>query len=523
MDDFLNAASFGRLTGLDLVIVLAAILLLFAIAYFTGRREEDTRDFFLGKRSVPWVVACLSFVAAEISAVTIISVPGRGYAQNLQYLQFAVGTLAARLLVAFLFIPVFYKHDCTTIYEFLRHRFGAGTRYAGSAFFFLTRLLASGVRLALACGAVAIIMEWSFAATLILFTLVSIVFIAFGGIKAVMWTGAYEALMFYGAGLAVAAYLVFNIDGGLGEALRLADAHGRLSLLNWGFDPASGAGFWRGLGRALNQDTTFWGATLNAFFIGLVVFGTDQDFMQRLLSVKTRAASQKTLIATFAAGLPLTVLYLGIGTLLFAFFQQHPAAMTMPAKTDHILPTFTAQILPTGLRGLVLATVLLASIDSPLMSLSSSFVTDIYRPLINRHAGERHCLWVSRAGVVFFGVVLAGLAWLCQGLDAVLWVSFQIMGMTGGPLLGIFLLGLLTRKTSGRGSVWAMVIGGIVSAGLLAAIKLKLVVASGAWLGYELAEAGNSAEAILPLGWTWLIVIGTAVTFGLGAVLGRRR
>jgi solute:Na+ symporter, SSS family len=132
MNLLLASLNIGRI---DLIIVLLAISFLFVISYVFGREEKDTSDYFIGKRRVPAIIACLSFVATEVSALTIIGVPATAFSENWQYLQFFFGSAAARIFVAFLFIPVFYKYECTTIYEFLRHRFGPETQYAGSIFF----------------------------------------------------------------------------------------------------------------------------------------------------------------------------------------------------------------------------------------------------------------------------------------------------------------------------------------------------------------------------------------------------
>ena len=134
--------------------------------------------------------------------------PATAYSENWEYLQFFVGFAAAKIAVAFLFIPVFYKYNCTSIYEFLRHRFGPETQYAGSIFFFITRLIASGVRLYAACLGIGIILGWNLSQTLLVFTIVSIIFIAFGGVKAVVWTGAYQTIVFFSAGLSLLIYLL---------------------------------------------------------------------------------------------------------------------------------------------------------------------------------------------------------------------------------------------------------------------------------------------------------------------------
>ena len=151
-------AEAGKMSMLDWSIVGIGALLLFVISYIFGREEKDTNDFFLGGRCVPPAVACLSFVATEISALTIVGMPHTAYIENWRWIQFLVGLALARLVVGYLFIPAFYKYNCTSIYEFLGHRFGPATQYTGSIYFFVTRLLASGVRLYATCMAVGVIM-----------------------------------------------------------------------------------------------------------------------------------------------------------------------------------------------------------------------------------------------------------------------------------------------------------------------------------------------------------------------------
>ena len=164
--------------------------------------------------------------------------------------------------------------------------------------------------------------------------------------------------------------------------------------------------------------------------------------------------------------IPLSCLYLAIGTLLFVFYQQHPQ-IAPPAEAKAVLPHFVAFSLPVGLKGLMLTDTILASIDSPLKSLCSSSVTDIYRPLIRLQGTERHYLLVSRVGVIAFGVVLALIAWACQSIENVLWFAFQMFSVTGGALLGIFLLGMLTQRRAKLGNVVAPVASAVLATGLL--------------------------------------------------------
>ena len=460
-----------------------AVLLLFVISYIFGRQERDTEDFFLGGRCVPPLVACLSFVATEVSALTIVGMPHTAFAENWRWIQFLIGLAFARLIVAFLFIPAFYQYRCTSIYEFLGHRFGPATQYTGSIYFLVTRLLASGVRLYATCMAVGMIMDWPLASTIALFTVVSILFIAFGGIKAVVWAGAYEAIFFVVAGAMVVVYLFRHIDGGMVWALQTAHDAGRLSTFNFRLD--------------LHDASTFWAGMAGGFFTGLVSFGADQEMVQRLLTVKTRRSSQKTIVATIVTVLPVYWLYLLIGTLLYVFYAQNPA-LSLPQEPKEIFPHFVRTILPAGLKGLVLGAIVMASIDSPLSSLTASFISDLYRPLIRKHATERHYLLVSRLGVVAFGLLLAGIAVVCAPIQNILWFAFQILSLTGGPMLGVFLLGLLTRQKANLANIPAMLVSTAVCAILLVLIRQKM----------------------LHLGWTWLIVIGTAITMILSYLFG---
>ena len=483
-------ASSGGLTWPDYALLLVALGALIAIGLaFADQRE--TGDFFLARRRIPWWAACLSFLATEISAVTIISVPATAYSENWQYLQFFVGSSLAKLVVAWLFIPAFYRHDCTSIYEFLRYRFGTASQVAGSLFFFVTRLLGSGVRLMAAALAVSVLLGWPLPVTLLVFTAVSIVYIAAGGVKAIVWTNVLQACVFLVGGLATVLFLAASVDGGLAAIYATAAEAGRLTAINWG--PAPGEpDFWR---RILTDPNIVWLAVLNGLIGSMAAFGTDYDLMQRLLTVETRRQSQRTLMLTPLGTLVTLALYLSIGAGLFAYYAQH-SGQALP-RADEIFPFFIRTAMPELLRGLMLTAIVLASIDSPLGSLAGSFVTDIYRPLIAPGRSERHYVRVSRLAVVGFGCVLAALAFGFSFFDRILWLAFKIAGVTFGSLLGVFLLGLLTRLSADRANATAMTVMALVNLVLL-----------------TLAETG-----VIRLGWSWLVILGTAGTMGLAALL----
>jgi Na+/proline symporter len=350
-----------------------------------------------------------------------------------------------------------------------------------------------------ACVAVSVLVGWPLPAVIALFTAVSIAYIALGGVKAVVWTNVVQAAAFLLGGAATLAFLASQVDGGLRGILAAAGQAGRLEMVNWG--PAPGApDFWH---RVLTDPNIVWLAVLSGFVGSLAAFGTDHDLMQRLLTVETRRQSQRTMLLTPLGTLLTLAIYLGIGAGLYAYYAQQPDAR-LP-RSDEILPFFVAGAMPALLRGLMLSAIVLASIDSPLGSLSASFVTDIYRAHLARGRSERHYLLVSRAAVGAFGVALAALAFWFSFFSQFLWLAFKIAGITFGSLLGVFLLGLLTRVRADRANVAAML--------AMAALNLWLLVAS---------ETGR-----IGLAWSWLVILGTAGTMALvpllAPLLDRRR
>src|SRR6266852_8336918 len=177
----------SALTWPDYAILLGSLAALVAMGGAFSGEQRGTADFFLARRRIPWWAACLSFLATEISAVTIISVPATAYSENWEYAQFFVGSSLAKWAVAFLFIPAFYRYEVTTIYQFLLHRFGQRSQVTASIFFFITRLAGSGARLTMTALAVGYLMGWSLVPTIVIFSVVSILYIATGGVKAVVW------------------------------------------------------------------------------------------------------------------------------------------------------------------------------------------------------------------------------------------------------------------------------------------------------------------------------------------------
>jgi len=351
--------------------------------------------------------------------------------------------------------------------------------------------MGSGVRLMAACLAMSVLMGWHILPVIVLFILISVVYMGLGGMRAVIWTNVIQAIVFVAGGLATLAFLHHAIDGGLGAVVQVAGAAGKLDVMKWG-PSIAGPVSWRAL---LSDPNIWWLAILNGLFGSMAAFGTDQDLMQRLLTVETRRESQKTMTLTIPTSLLVLLIHLLVGAGLFVFYRQH-AELPLPEKLDKIFPHFIGHVMPPVMRGLLLSAIVLASIDSPLASLATSFVTDIYRPA-RPGLSDRAYLRVSRWCIAVFGAILAALAYGFSFFDKILWLAFKIGGVTFGSLLGVFLLGLLTQRPGNRSNAFAMIGSAVVNLILLV-----------------LSEKG-----IFPIGWSWLVILGTLLTFAGARVL----
>jgi len=487
---------FANLTWIDGLIVLLYFGAVLSIGFYQSRKSGDSEDFITGSRQMPWLAVLGSLIATEVSAATFLGTPGAGFSENMNYLQMGVGSFLARIFIAFFFIGAFYAAESLTIYDFLAKRFGNQTRYAASAFFIITRLLASAARLMIAATGLSLILGLPFIWCLAAFTIIAIAYTGSGGIRGVIWTDVLQAFVFIGSGLVLIAFIVHSI--GWQTIVDIGNAKDRFEIFR--FTPEG-----EGVGSWLNDPKLFYIAVLFGFISTTAAFGTDQDLTQRMLTCKDVKSSRRSVILSGVISIPIAALFLFVGIALFAYYQVN-VDPTLPQqvvdgvstiKADKVFPWFIANELPAGLRGLLLVGVLAAamsSLDSAMGALSSSALVDLYRPLVPKSAQTIPDIWISRGFVVLFGLILSSVAWALKDASGFLWLSFQIVSVTYGALLGIFLLGLLTTRGSDEGNWIAMLSGALLSATLLTLIKID----------------------IIPLGWTWLIVIGTAWTFCFG-------
>ncbi len=474
--------------SLVLVFYFAAIV---GVAVWSGRRQTDTDDYFLGGRRQPWLVVGLSILATELSALTFVGVPGDAFAGDWRYLQLYFGSFMGRMVIVWLLLPAFYRGGVTTVYEYLGQRFGRRTRCTAALLFFASRIIGSGLRLLAASIAISVVFDWPLIPVIVASSAVAVAYTTFGGIKAIIWTDALQAAVFIAGALAAVIFVLVTDPGSVGYQIRLAADAGKLRVFDWSLE--------------LNNDKAFVVLLVHTLFLNAAVFGTDQDLTQRMLTCRDLKRGQRALIFNALIGFPVVVLFLSVGAIIWVFYAAHPqAAPADGLSPDRVFPYFIAHALPsgTGLRGLLLAGVFAAamsSLDSALGALSSSAVVDFYRPYFapDREAG--HYLRAGRVFTVVFGVLLTVIAIAFAGHSGLLWEAFEWASLIFGSLLGVFMLGVLTRR---RGSDRANPVIMLSAVAVLVLIKFT-----------------QPADGVY-LEWPWWIVVGTVWTFGWGALFG---
>jgi SSS family solute:Na+ symporter len=464
----------------DVFAIVAYFALVIGVGLASARhRGDNMREFSVGSRQLPWWAVLASIVAAELSAATFLGTPGEGYhLRNFTYAQLAIGTVIARIIVAYLFIRPFFDHNVVSIYEFLQIRFGVATRNAASAVFLVTRLLASGTRLYVAAVVVVLGYEmihgvaatnaqavWIYGGAVVLVTVLTTVYTAVGGIRAVVWTDVIQATVMGGSVIYALVSLWFGVGGWTG-AHRILTQPDDLKVFATGID--SSHGVLKNIYDILGSEYTIWAALFGSVFTTMATHGTDQDMVQRMLTAKNYHKSRLALVLSGIVDIPVAMAFLFIGVLLAVFYQVHPDP-NLPHKNPEVFAYYILHSLPTGARGLLIAGVLataMGSLSTALNALATSFTQDFWVPYWGRGAGEHRVVNAVRWSTIVFAVLLAAIGTITAAVVVyspharIIPIVLGIFGYTYGSLLGIFLLGLTTKdRGTERGNLIAMLAG----------------------------------------------------------------
>ncbi|HET7585974.1 MAG TPA: sodium:solute symporter [Gemmatimonadaceae bacterium] len=491
-------------TVLDAVVLVAYLAGTTLLGVWLGRRQRDTRDYFVAGHTIPWWAVLFSVVATETSALTFISIPSLAYLGDLSFLQIAAGYLLGRIVIAFTLLPRYVRGDLVTAYALLEHRFGVATRRMASVTFMATRAFGDSVRLFATAIPLALILGAHVRASLVgplailILGGVTLIYTYHGGMRAVIWTDVVQTGVYLLGGLAAVWLIGHGVTGGWGAILHGAASAGKLHL----FDLYAG----------FDRPYTLLAGLLGGAFLSMASHGADQLIVQRLLAANSLRDARRALIGSGVGVILQFALFLLIGTGLFAYY--HGRSFSSP---DAIFPTFIIEAMPPGVTGLVIAAILAAAMSTmsgSLNSLAAASTHDIYLPLSGRSGDDPRMLRVARRLTLAWAVVLVGGALLYrqQGTPVVV-VALSIASFTYGGLLGGFSLALLWRRADQRDAIIGMAIGISVMVVVVFARQLAAMLA-----GTLPSGATHVLQVLGTLAWPWYVLLGTIITFVAGAI-----
>jgi SSS family solute:Na+ symporter len=488
------------MTSLDWIIIAIYMAGLIGMSVFLGRGQDDPEDYYVGGRDLPWWAVGISTMATQASVISFVSVPAfvalkEGGGMTL--LQFELAVPLAMIFVMVVLIPFFRQLELVSVYEYLELRFSRKVRLLLSATFLISRGLATGVGVfatAVVLKAVTGLELWLI---IIIVGVATIIYDTIGGMKAVVWSDVIQMIILVG-GVGISIYYAIDLVGGIGPLFDSFPTE-RWRAIDGGFGVA-------GPGESVGEP--MWAYLLGGFFLYSSYYGVDQSQAQRELSAPTLDDTKRSLVFNGLARFPLMCLYLLLGLAVGAAYVHTPELREAMAgqQADQLVPIFVVEILPAGIRAVIIAAMLAAamsSLDSALNSLSAATLRDFIEG--RREVSPQELLKWSKITTVVWGLVVTGMGLLVAQYigknSPVVKVINDIGGIFYGPILAAFVAGVLSRKATGRSVVLGVVVG----------VSINVILYAG----------GKLAPASMPAihGW-WLNLIGFAAAAGLALFTG---
>ncbi|MGB7167532.1 MAG: sodium:solute symporter [Acidobacteriaceae bacterium] len=480
-----------HLRSIDLMVVaiyLVAITL-FGLR-FRKSGERSLRSYFLADRNLPWWAIALSIVAAETSTLTIISVPGLAFTGDFGFLQLALGYLLGRIVICILFLPRYFRGELLTAYQLIGQRFGRRLHRFTAILFLVMRAAAEGVRVFAVAIVVGVAIGTGDIASIAILSVLTLIYTFEGGLAAVIWTDVVQMVLYIGGSLLAVAMVCHHIPGGWSGLLAGASAAHKLTMLHFSWSIA--------------ETYTFQAGLIGGCFLTMASHGTDQLMVQRLLAAKSLNQSRLALLASGVVVFFQFALFLFIGAGLFLFYRHTGAPLDVSA--DRLFPVFIVEQMPPGVAGLMIAAILAAAmsnLSAALNSLASTSVVDFYLPRYP-DISERLRTRLSRLMTVVWAAILFALAMFSRGGGHVVEIGLSIASVLWGAMLGVFLLGTLSRRAGERGTLFGMAVAVVVN--LLLWIQPHA-------LSFTIA---GHALVFPKIAWTWWVLIGSLITCVIG-------
>lgn len=529
-------------TTLDWLVLVLYFVGVVSLGFsFWRRSRSSSEQFTAGGRSLPGWLVGLSIFATYLSSISYLALPGKAFASNWNFFFFGIGLPIAAIFASTIFLPMYRASGEVSAYSLLEKRFGRWARIYASAFFLVFQIARMGFVMYLMALPMAVIFGWDIKTILLVTGVVVTVYSLVGGIVAVIWADAIQALVLLAGALAAIFFILMGMPSGPGQIIEIGVSDDKFSVGS--------------LELLVFSKTTVWVVIAYGLFENLKNFGIDQSYVQRYVAARSQSEALRGLWLSALMYVPVSALFFFIGSSLYAYYQTRPedqqeirkivAHQRLMQKNidpgwtvdsagsrqwsedydqqvqqiaaelkesdigDRVFPHFIAAHLPSGLTGLLIAAIFAAGMSTVSTSLNSSatlIMSDFYRALWSPEASERQLIAVLYAATLVWGVLGTATALALIPLtESVLDVWWQVSSVLGSSLLGLFLLGVMCRKANGRIAIASVLLGSLVIA----------------WMVISRTDYWPDSLAALrsPFHDYLVIVIGTIAIVGIGFLL----
>ena len=438
-----------KLQPLDFICIVGYLAFVIVLGSLFSGQQKSTRNYFLAGKSMRWLPLAISMYASIFSAISFVMAPAEAFRGDLQYLVALTMFPVASVLALVFFIDLYARLRITTIYEYVEARFNRLLSRIVLSFFLLFRSLYAAIVIFTLSLVLHVAMNFPLVETMIAVGIGAIIYTTLGGMKAVIWTDVAQFVVIVGGLIAALLFASGKVAGGFGEIYGIAKHAGKLRLANLDFD--------------LTQRYIFWTLIPYGFIEFLGAKTVDQMNVQRYMSARNARNAKIALLTQSFFTLPVWLLLFAVGMALFAFYQHNPspqiAEYVRLGKFDKIFPHYIATVMPVGLRGLLIAALMAAAMstmDSVLNALSTISVVNIYKKM-RPGRPDTHYLKSAKILTIGWGVIVTLLAMLMMDINSILKTINSISGILVGPVLGLFVLGMFTRRSNWQGTLIGLV------------------------------------------------------------------
>lgn len=443
-----------KLPVLDLIvfIVLTFGNVIFGASFFF--KNKTTSQFTSGGGKLPaWVVG-MSIFATFVSSISFLALPGKAYMSNWNAFVFSLSIPIASILAVKFFIPLYRGIGSISAYNYLEIRFGTWARIYASACYILTQLMRTGAILLLLALPLNALFGWNVKTIIIVTGIAVTVYSMLGGIQAVIWTDAIQGIILIVGAIVCAVVLTFSMPEGPGQVFQIAAANHKFSLGSFG---------------ASLTDSTFWVVLIYGLFINLQNYGIDQNYVQRYMTTSTEKEAKSSALFGSLLYVPVSIVFFYIGTALFSYYTALPDMLPSELKVagagDKVFPHFIVNGLPVGITGLLIASIFAAGMSTVATSINSTatiVLSDYYKRYFNKDASEKSSMKMLYGSSLIFGALGIIIALALVGVESVLDAWWGLASIFSGGMLGLFLLGYMSKKVRNIDAAIGVIIGALI-------------------------------------------------------------